>query len=194
MSTIIAICLGLGLSAACGLRVFLPLLALSIASKAGLVAPGAGFEWLGSWTAILTFSIASGVEVASYYIPWLDHALDTIATPAATVAGTLVAASQWGVQAETVSPILKWGASLLAGGGVATAVQTGTVVTRAASTATTGGLGNSIVSTIENVGAAVLSILSIVVPVLVGVLFLALAYWIIARRIRSRRAARLALA
>jgi len=189
VSFFLALCLGVGLAAACGLRVFLPLLALSLASKAGLVDVGSGFAWLGSWTAIACFSLAALTETLAYYIPWLDHALDTIATPAAAIAGTLVAATQLGLDAHAVDPMLKWSASLIAGGGAATAVQSTTVLARAVSTASTAGLGNSIVATVENVGAIVLSILSLVVPLLVGVLLLALVFALLHRVITRRRAA-----
>ncbi len=189
VSFFLALCLGVGLAAACGLRVFLPLLALSLASKAGLVDVGSGFAWLGTWTAIASFSLAALTETLAYYIPWLDHALDTIATPAAAIAGTLVAATQLGLDAHAVDPMLKWSASLIAGGGAATAVQSTTVLTRAVSTASTAGLGNSIVATVENVGAIVLSVLSLVVPLLVGVLLLALVLALLHRAIKRRQAA-----
>lgn len=189
ISLLLAICLGLGLAAACGLRVFVPLLALSLGTKFGLVEVGPGFAWLGTWTALLSFSVAAITESLAYYIPWLDHALDALATPAAAVAGTLVAASQLGLDAHAVDPMLKWSASLIAGGGAATAVQSTTVLTRVVSTASTAGLGNSIVATVENVGAVVLSILSVVVPIVVGVLLLAIVAFLVYRAVKRHQVA-----
>lgn len=189
ISLVLAICLGLGLSAACGLRVFIPLLVLGLASKAGLVEVGSGCAWLHSWVAIASFALAATVETLAYYIPWLDHALDVISTPAAAIAGTLVTASQLGLDAHAVDPMLKWTASLIAGGGAATAVQSTTVLTRVASTASTAGIGNSIVATLENVGAVVLSILSVVVPIAVAVVLLAVVIFLVYRGVKRRRLA-----
>ncbi len=157
-----SVCLGIGLSAACGFRVFVPLLVMSIASLSGHLALEHGFEWIGSYPALVAFSVATGLEIAGYYIPWVDHLLDTIATPAAIVAGTVVSASM----VTHFSPLLRWSLALIAGGGAAGLVQGTTVLTRGASTATTGGLGNPLVATLELVGSVLTSILAIVAPVI----------------------------
>lgn len=167
-ATLLSICLGIGLSAACGFRIFVPLLVMSIASLAGHLTLAPGFQWIGTYPALLTFSVATAVEIAGYYIPWVDHALDTIATPAAIVAGTVVTASM----VTGMSPLLKWSLAIIAGGGAAGLVQGATVVTRAASTATTGGLGNPLVATIELGAATVTSIAALLVPVLVVLLLI----------------------
>src|SRR5437899_2769748 len=110
MSTeeILSVLAGIGLSAACGFRVFLPLLILSIAAVSGHVELSHGLEWIGTWPALLTFATATILEIAAYYVPWLDHALDVIATPAAVVAGTLVTASL----VVDMPPALKWSVAL----------------------------------------------------------------------------------
>src|SRR6266481_5655833 len=143
METVLSICLGVGLSAACGFRVFVPLLIMSIASLSGHLTPAHGFEWIGSYPALVAFSVATGLEIGGYYIPWLDHVLDTIATPAAIIAGILISASMF----TDMSPVLRWTLAVIAGGGAAGLVQGGTVVTRALSTSTSGGLANPVVST-----------------------------------------------
>lgn len=194
IDTLVAVCMGLGLAAACGFRVFLPVAVLSVASKAGLVNLGEGFAWLGSWPAVIALCTACVVEIAGYYIPWVDHALDTLATPAAAVAGALVTASQLvpgdidpqtGAQISSVSPMLKWLGSILAGGGVAGLVQISTVLTRSLSTLTTLGTGNSVVATGENIAAVLLTVLAIVVPVLAVTLLLAVIFVVIRRRRRK---------
>ncbi len=177
-ATILSICLGIGLSAACGFRVFVPLLVMSIASLAGHLTLAPGFQWIGTYPALLTFSVATAVEIAGYYIPWVDHALDTIATPAAIVAGTVITASM----VTGMSPLLKWSLAIIAGGGAAGLVQGATVVTRAASTATTGGLGNPLVATIELGAATITSIAALLVPVLVVVLMV-LAFALFGRKL-----------
>ena len=93
METLLAISLGIGLSAACGFRVFVPLLVMSVASLSGHLTLAPGFQWIGSYPALVTFSVATFAEIAGYYIPWVDHLLDTIATPAAEPVPEMVAGS-----------------------------------------------------------------------------------------------------
>lgn len=185
MDIVLAICAGIALSAACGLRVFLPLFAASLAAHLGYLHPSGGMSWLGSPLALTVFGVATVLEVAAYYIPWLDHALDTIATPAAVVAGAVVAAAAFG----DLHPAVKWTSALIAGGGVAGTVQGTTVLARATSTLTTGGLANPVVASVESTGALVLAALAIFLPVLaVGVLLLfALALFVWYRRRKARQ-------
>jgi hypothetical protein len=183
--TLVSICLGIGLSAACGFRVFVPLLVLSIASISGHLELAHGFEWIGTYPALWTFAIATIVEIAGYYIPWVDHALDTIATPAAVVAGTLVTASVVG----DVSPLMRWSLALIAGGGVAGMVQGTTLLTRGLSLAGTGGLANPFVATVELGGAVATSLLSLVAPLLVSLAILFLLLLLGFRLLRRPRTA-----
>ena len=177
METLLSICVGIGLSAACGFRVFVPLLVMSIASLSGHLTLAHGFEWIGTYPALIAFSVATCLEIAGYYIPWVDHLLDTIATPAAIVAGTIVTASAVG----DMSPFLKWSLAVIGGGSAAGLVQGATVVTRAASTASTGGLANPVVATLELVGSVATSILAIVAPVIAVALVL-LAIFVLGRK------------
>lgn len=173
METLLSICVGIGLSGACGFRVFVPLLAMNLAALSGHLTLAHGFEWIGSYPALIAFSVATCLEIGGYYIPWLDHLLDTIATPAAVIAGMLVTASV----VTDMSPFMKWSLAVIAGGGVAGLVQGTTVTARGASALTTAGLANPLVSTLELAGAAITSFLAIVAPVvavvlIVGFLFL----------------------
>jgi len=168
METALAVLVGVGLSAACGFRVFVPLLVISIGAMTGHINPVEPFGWLGSWYALISFAVATVIEVVAFYIPWLDNLLDTIATPTAVVAGTIVSASMIG----DISPYLKWSLAVIAGGGAAGLVQGGTVLVRGASTALTGGLTNFVVSTAELIGSIVTSILAIVLPVVCIMLLL----------------------
>jgi hypothetical protein len=159
------------LSAACGFRVFVPLLGMSAAHMAGHLSLAPGFDWIGSWPALIAFGCASVLEVGSYYVPWLDNLLDTIATPSAIVAGTIVTASQ----VTDVSPFLQWTLAIIAGGGVCALVQTGTVALRSASSGTTLGLTNPLVSTAELGASAIVTFLAIVAPVVAFLVVLAIA-------------------
>jgi len=185
METLLSILVGIGLAAACGFRVFVPPLVISIAAKAGHLKLASGFEWMGSDVALVCFAAATALEITAYYVPWLDNALDTISTPAACVAGAVVMASMVG----DMSPFLKWTLVLVAGGGAAGAVQAVTVTTRAASTAVTGGLANPIVATAEAGGSVLASILAIVVPVvaMLGVFGVAWLGWRLLKRWSASR-------
>jgi len=162
METLLSICVGIGLSAACGFRVFVPLLAMSIDEAYGHLTLACGFDWVGSYPALVAFSVATVVEITGYYIPWVDNLLDAIATPAAVIAGTLVTASI----VTGASPFLKWSLAIIAGGGAAGVVQGTTVVARGASSASTGGLANPLIATIELAGSIFTSLLAILAPLL----------------------------
>ncbi len=162
METFFGIAVGIGLSAACGFRVFVPLLVMNLASMGGLLHLAPGFEWIGSYYARVAFATATIVEVLGYYIPWLDHVLDVVATPAAMIAGTVATASL----VTDMSPFLKWTLALIAGGGIAGIVQGATVLLRTKSLVSTGGIGNPWVSTLELVGSILIALLAVLVPIL----------------------------
>ena len=187
----LSIAIGVGLATACGLRVFIPLLAVSCAAHFGHLPLSQGFHWLGSTPALIALGVAAILEIAGYYLPWIDNCLDTVASPAAVLAGALVSVA---LMAD-VDPFYKWALGVIAGGGMAGLVQGSTVLARGASTTTTGGLANPFLATAELVGAVVLSVLAIVLPVLMIGLVLAfwgmLAWWLTQRfstRARLRRA------
>ena len=162
MEILVSVGLGVGLAAACGLRVFLPVLFMGLAARAGFLTLADGFEWMAGYPALLALGVATACEIGAYFVPWLDNLLDTVATPAAITAGTVVAAAN----IETATPLLGWSLATVTGGSAVAVVQTGTTMLRAASTATTGGLGNPLVSTAELVGAVGMSLLAITVPLL----------------------------
>ncbi|MBL8863839.1 MAG: DUF4126 domain-containing protein [Planctomycetes bacterium] len=181
LQSILGVLAGIGLAAACGFRVFVPMLVAGIAVRSGALTVSDGFLWLGSTPALIALAVATVLEIGGYYLPGLDHLLDTIATPAAVVAGTIVAAS-FVTDAE---PWFRWTLAAVAGGGAAAAVQTATVVTRTASGALTFGLGNPVVSTAELAGSAIGSVLAIVAPVVAVALLVVFLVWLV-RRARRR--------
>ena len=149
MQYVAAGALGLGLAACSGFRIFVPLLAASLAYHTGYLTPSAGFAWLGTWAALIMLATATVAEIAGYYVPVFDHLLDTLTTPASFVAGTILMTSAL----PHLDPTLRWSLGILVGGGTAGLVQTGTALLRGASTATTGGLANPVLATIENTAA-----------------------------------------
>jgi hypothetical protein len=203
LQIVLSILMGLGLAAAAGFRVFVPLLALAIAAKAQWIGLDPQLTWLAGTPALVCLSVATVAEIAAYKVPWVDNALDSIATPAAVVAGTLAAASQFGFMSgpgnQGGGELLKWGAAIIAGGGLAGLVQVATVSLRVLSLGLTGGLANPVVGVAESSSAVVLTVAAIVLPVVAGLLVLTalataiLVIWYV-RRNRRERATRLALA
>ena len=158
VSALISVAVGLGLAAACGFRIFVPLLVASVAGYTGRLPLAGGFEWVGSLPALVAFATATVLEIGAYYVPWLDHALDAVATPAALVAGILASAAV----ITDLPPLLKWGAALVGGGGVAGLIQGTSVLFRLKSTTLTGGVA----TTAELIGATGTALLAIFLPLL----------------------------
>jgi Domain of unknown function (DUF4126) len=185
---VLSIALGIGLAAAVGFRVFLPMLVMSVAAYSGHLTLSNGFAWLATPPALVMLSVAALLEMLAYYIPGVDNLLDTIATPAALIAGTVVSAAVM----TDVPPIVKWTTAVIAGGGAAGLTQGLTSLLRAKSTLTTAGLGNHLVATGEIGAALALSLLSLAAPLL-AVALVALLCWLavraLRRLLRSKRAA-----
>lgn len=159
---VISAFIGIGLAAATGFRVFLPMFAVSLASHMGWIPMNESFQWLAGFPTLITTGIAMVVEILAYYIPFVDHLLDTMSIPLATIAGSVMFASQF----ADVGAFPQWALALIAGGGTAAAISSGFAGTRAASTATTGGLGNSVVATTETAGAGIMSVLALAAPII----------------------------
>ncbi|MCC0175770.1 DUF4126 domain-containing protein [Waterburya agarophytonicola K14] len=170
MEIILALCLGVTLSAASGFRIFLPPLAMSLASLSGNLELSSGFGWVGTYPTAIALGIATLVEILAYYIPVVDNLLDAIEIPTAIAIGTLLTAANLG----DIDPLLQWSIAAIAGGGTAGIIETFTAMTRAASTGMTGGTGNFLVSTTEALSAGILSILAIFVPIFAAALVLGL--------------------
>ena len=181
MEWVIGCVVGIGLAAAAGFRLFVPLLGLSLAYTLDWMEPSAAFHWLDSWIAVTALGVATIVEIGAFYVPWLDHLLDVAVAPLSVVAGTLLMASSMGDS----SPALQWGLSIVAGGGVAAAVQAGTTATRGVSGVTTAGLANPLVSTFELLASVAMTLLALLVPVLALALFAVLV--VLLSRIWSKR-------
>lgn len=185
MEYVLYVLLGIGLAAACGFRVFVPFLTISMAALAGHLRLAPDFAWLGSWPALIVFAVATVFEIVAYYVPWLDHVLDVAATPAAVVAGIVVTASV----VTGISPVLRWSLAAIAGGGVAGAVQLATVALRRASTYATAGLAHPLAATLETGGSAGMSVLSLLLPFVAGTLAILLILlatrWLLRRRARA---------
>ena len=137
------------------------------------------FAWLGISSALIMLGVAAFVEVLAYYVPGVDNLLDTLATPAALVAGTVVSAAVM----TDVPPMVKWTAAVIAGGGVAGLTQGATAILRAKSTVLTGGIGNSVIATAELAGALLLTLLALAAP-LAALAVVILFLWLAMRLLR----------
>ncbi len=186
LDTLISLMLGISLSAATGFRVFVPLLVMSAAAVLGHVDLPSDFDWIETDQALVLFAVASLLEIIGYYIPWFDHTLDIISTPAAIIAGTIVTAS---AAPDTMNPLVQWTTALLVGGGAAGLTKGMSNILRVISTAISGGLTNPVIATIELALALGLAVLAIAAPVVAMLVVIAL--WTFAiqriRRVFRRR-------
>jgi hypothetical protein len=184
LEILLSLALGVALAAAAGLRIFLPLLVVSVAAYTDRLELTESLAWLGTLPAVLMLAVATLAEIAAYYVPGVDNLLDTIASPLAVVAGTVLAAAVM----TDLPPLVKWTTAVIAGGGAAGLTQGVTALLRAKSTATTGGLGNSILATGELGGSLFVSMLALAAPI-IALAVVVLFYWLVvklARRLFAR--------
>ena len=174
ISTIFSLFLGIGLAAAAGFRIFLPLFVLSLAVKLGgsFINLDKSWLWIGSTPAHITLGVAMLVEIGAYYIPLIDNMLDTIAVPLAGVAGTIAV----GITMPEMNEVATWALAIIAGGGTAAAISGTTAAARAVSTTTTAGAGNFLVNTGETLSSTVLSITAIVLAPLAFIIAVVILY------------------
>jgi hypothetical protein len=187
LDLLFSVALGIGLAAATGFRVFIPLLVAGLAARAGWLPLTDSFVWLQSTPALVAFGTAAVLETLAFYIPGLDHLLDVLAGPLAVIAGILASVS---VMVD-VPPEIRWPIAVIAGGGIAALTKGTSAVIRAKTAALTGGLGNPVVSSVETAGAATVSIVAIVAPLLCFVGVIVVVVWGLRRlrRITSSRRA-----
>ncbi len=180
MEIFLSICLGIGLSAATGFRVFVPALIANVAAMGGWISPGEHFAWLATWPAFFVLLTATTAEIAAYYIPFIDNMLDGIATPVSVLAGTLLTTSF----IEIDNPVLQWGLGVILGGGTAGVVQAGTGLLRFFSSKFTAGSGNPLVSTTENVASFGFAGMAVFAPFVAMLFSFSLVWWIVKRMVK----------
>lgn len=182
MDPLLGIPVGLALSTAAGLRVFIPLLLTSLAARFGYLTLAPGMSWIASDAALVAFATAAIVEIAAYYVPWLDNVADVVAVPAAITAGIIEMAA---VTPE-LPPLVRWTVAVIAGGGIAGFAQLGTTLLRLKSSALTAGVGNPVVATGELMGSLALAVLGLLAPLVAAVIAIVLLA-LLARRVFRRR-------
>jgi hypothetical protein len=184
VETIMSIFLGVGLAASTGFRIFLPLFALSLAAYFDLWELNESWQWIGGLLTVITLGVATLVEIFAYFIPWVDNLLDSIAIPLAALAGTAVMVST----IADLDPLITWTLAIIAGGGTASAIKGASASGRLASTVTTGGLANPIVSAAETGTAFLVTITALFAPILAAILVIIILIVIFAvyRKFRPR--------
>ncbi len=173
LASLLGVALGIGLAAATGFRIFLPLLIAGLAARFGYLPLGDSFQWLASTTALVTLGTAAVFETLAYYIPGVDHLLDVIASPATLAAGIVASAA---VMVD-VPPAVMWPIAVIAGGGAAGLTKGSTALLRAKSGVLTGGFANPLVATVETLGSTGVALFAIVLPILTLVALVALLWW-----------------
>ena len=173
MDTLFGLIIGIGLSAACGFRLIVPFMVISIGSLSGHLTLASDMAWIGTYPALIAFGIATLFEILVYFIPWVDDVMAALSIPASIVAGTLLTAAF----IPDMSPFLRWTLAAIAGGTVAGTTETLTTGLRFASTATTAGLGNGLLSIGELLSSTLLSLLALLVPIISFLLVIFFLTW-----------------
>lgn len=176
--------MGFALAATVGLRTFLPLLAAGLLSRFGYLDLGHSFEWMAKTPALVVFGSAVAFEVIADKVPVVDHALHAAESFVKPVAGTLVAASMFTNLDPTMAVVL----GLIGGGTIAGAIHAAKGTTRVASTAITGGLGNPVLSILDDILAVGGIILAFLAPLLAALIVVVLVVGVIRLLTRRRRA------
>lgn len=181
---VMAVALGIGLAACAGLRAWLPLFLAGLLARLGIVELGESFRFLSSTIALVLFGVATVAEIAADKIPALDHALDVASTVIRPLAGALLAAS---AIYQIKDPLIALAVGVIVGAPTALAPHAAKSALRAASSATTAGIANPVISLIEDGLAVALFVLVVVLPIL-SLAFVALTVWLFLRW-RSKKAA-----
>lgn len=169
---------GLGLSGAAGLNAWLPAFAGALLTRLGVVELGEPFDELSKTPALIVLGVLTAADFVGDKIPAVDHVLHTVGTVIAPISGTIL------FTGETDASLL---VSLIAGGTTAEAVHAARSAVRPLSTVGTAGIGNPVLSLLEDLGSALLTLFAFIVPVLavlavVAVLVLGLVLWRRGRR------------
>ncbi|MEM6448822.1 MAG: DUF4126 domain-containing protein [Cyanobacteria bacterium P01_D01_bin.105] len=182
MNTLISICIGIGLSTATGFRILVPFACLSAAAVYGNIALPTELAWLNAYPVLIGLILGTLLEIAAYYVPWVNDALDTVELPAAIISGTYLT----GAFAADLPTLMQWSLALVAGGGIAGAINSMTGMTRLATNTATGGTATPVTSSLEWMSALMLAMLSLTLPLLALTLIIILLVFASRRRPRKR--------
>ncbi|ORB26593.1 DUF4126 domain-containing protein [Mycolicibacterium parafortuitum] len=185
---------GFGLATAAGLNAYIPLLALGLLARfTGLVTLPAGWEWLTNGWVMVIVAVLLVVEVVADKVPALDSVNDAVQTFVRPAAGGIVFGSGTSAQTAVVTDPAAFAQSgqwipVLIGIAIALVVSLTKSTVRPAANVATAGMAAPVLSTAEDIASVALVFVAILVPMLVLVALLALA-WVAVRLVRRRRAA-----
>lgn len=171
-----------GLSGAAGLNAWLPLFASALLARFDVVELAAPFDRLSSTSGLVVLAVLTTADFVGDKIPLVDHVLHVVGTAVAPASGAILFTGQTGL--ETDLPTL---AAVLLGAVTAGSVHAGRAAVRPVATATTGGVGNPVLSLGEDLGSLALVAAAFVLPLLAVVLVLVLAVSFVSLRRRLRR-------
>jgi hypothetical protein len=172
-----------GLSASAGLNAYLPLLIVALVARStNLIRLNAPFDALTNGWIIGLLAVLTVIEVLVDKIPAVDTINDVIQTVVRPAAGAILFAASSNAISD-IHPVL----ALMCGILVAGTVHAAKATARPLVTATTAGVGNPIASTIEDITAGIVSLLSILVPV-VAFILIVIGVWLVFRSLRRARA------
>jgi hypothetical protein len=187
--SLLSIGVGLALAAAAGFRVFVPLLALSLAARGGMIELSPSFAWLATTPASIALASAMILEIAAYYVPFFDNLLDTLTAPVAVLAGIVASASVL----TDLPPWLQYTIAIVAAGGTAGAVHASTSILRLKSSAATAGLGNPVIATLELIGSIVIAVVGLLAPAIALIVVVAIVV-VVTKRFNASRLANVRVA
>lgn len=183
MNPLVSLCIGIGLSTSTGFRILVPFACLSAAAIYGDIPLPEELAWLNAYPAFIGLIIGTLLEIAAYYIPWVNDALDTIELPAAVISGTYLT----GAFAADLPTLLQWSLALVAGGGIAGSINGLTGATRLATNTATGGAATPVTSSLEWMSALMLAVLSLTLPLLAIALSVFLLIFVFKKLAKRRR-------
>jgi uncharacterized membrane protein len=183
--TIFIIFMAVSLSACAGIRAFLPPLAVSLLALSGHITLAPGFAWMGRWDVAAIFGLAALLEIVADKYPGVDHAMDAAGLVLKPVMGALLASSL----ITGMDPLTALCIGIIVGGATAGIVHLGKAKLRLVSTGFTAGLANPVLSTLEDIGAVIWTVLAISLPY-ITVLALIVGGVLLARLLSHRRAPR----
>ena len=189
VTILVAIAAGVVLAASAGLRAFVPLFAVGVASRTFGWDVATEMQWLASNTALTVFGIASALEIAADKIPVVDHALDAVHTIIGPIAGALAGLSVW----LHFPPAVATALAIAVGAPIAGGVHLVAATTRVKSSVVSGGTLNPVASTVEDgvtLSAIVIAIAAPLLAVVLTIVLLVILARFVVRRFRRAPAGR----
>jgi hypothetical protein len=172
-----------GLATATGLNAYLPLLTIGLLARyTDLVRLNPPYDLLSNPTVLILIAVLALLDFVGDKIPAVDHALHVAGLVVHPVAGALVSLAA-NSSAGEMHPVLAAACGLILAGGLHGA----RAVARPGVTVTTAGVGNPVVSFIEDVVSLALAVLAVLLPVLAFVLVVLVVGWTVRRIVRLFR-------